>query len=255
MEEKRLFILDQDLNDYIVFCKPYAFYLIDTISESSNGLNLIKQAIIQRKSEIYIAFYRRPEFHSIEQACIQTAQSGHTTAHAAVWFGQDVVELVSCSQNGIWLSPLPPCTLVCWEGIRLPFKDVLGALDVANEIIKVSQKAGVVYGYNALRVVEYIVAGMVRIKRILEGEWPEDYDFKDPTTWTNGVHCTQLVLLFLKQCVFAGCIEIEDKNKRKRFMERNSHTCMPYDLRLLLQETWGVSDPDFVKICTYNDYF
>jgi hypothetical protein len=89
-----------------------------------------------------------------------------------------------------------------------------------------------------------------------------DYNPDRPDTWIHGVHCSQLVLLFLKRCVLRNALYIPQQH-REKFLQTYSYTCLPLDLRTLLWEIWGGTGqlrdyrevPNKVRNVWYQHYF
>jgi hypothetical protein len=75
-------------------------------------------------------------------------------------------------------------------------------------------------------------------RRDLADRWVcgDDYDEERPETWTKGVHCSQIVLLFLKRCMRHGALA--PARDSLLFMGTYSPTCMPAHLRALLDLMW-----------------
>ena len=63
-----------------------------------------------------------------------------------------------------------------------------------------------------------------------------DYDPDKPETWQDGLHYTQLALLFLKRCTLRGGRSTHHQNTPK---SSSTTTCLPVDLRKLVLEIWG----------------
>ena len=235
-----IFQIDTDAWDYIRYDKEFNLYILDTITSNARAYNVIQSLIESRSASVYIAFYRRPPFYSWDQTALYLAQNCDTLAHSAIWFGEDIAEIMISSNYGIAFKTLPPDPDVEWELIALPFNGteaVVKAFEIANYIVIQTSKQYIGYGYRALRVIE---SALLRLIGKLDYTCAEDdFDYRHPETWIGGVHCTQLVLLFLKRCVEEGLLPIQCSKKRQHFMNLNSHVHMPCDLMKLLADLWG----------------
>ena len=242
-----IFQLDTDAWDYIRYDKEFQLYILDTVSSNARAYSVIQSLIETRSASINIAFYRRPPFYSWEQTALYLAQNCDTLAHSAIWFGEDIAEMMISDAYGIAFKTLPPDPDVEWELFRLPFNGteaVVRAFEIANYIVIQTSKQYIGYGYRALRVIESTLFRLIGKQECMLDCTEDDFDYRHPETWIGGVHCTQLVVLFLKRCVEEGLISIHCHKKRQHFMNLNSHVCMPCDLMDLLIDLW---DPPTIK--------
>ena len=243
-----IFRIDLNARDYMCYDKVDHFFVLDTVSSNSKAYSITRDLIEYRSAPVFIAFYRRPPFYSFDQTAVYLAQNGNTLAHSAVWFGDSIAEMFVSDSFGIAFKTLPPQSDLTWEMIQLAFNGteaVVKAFEIANDIVTQSSKEYIGYGYRALRVIE---ASLLRLIGRHDCDYDEDdFDYQKPATWIGGVHCTQLVLLFLKRCVAEGLITIECDKKRECFMNLNSHVCLPCDLMELLQDIWGPDLPRVTK--------
>ena len=230
-EENELLKKFQNGTDLIYYDRQLKIYIPETLRAGSRIFDAMLSAVSTQNSKIYVAFYRRPLFDSLEQFAQRSALS-----EVAVWFEKDVVQFMVEEEWGIAFALLPPFQASQWDIVCLPFREgfVRNALIAADNIIRCTR--GALYSKRSVRMLEYITLRMLR----LHGLTHEDYHFRSPSEWINGVHSAQLVLLFLKQCVHCSFIEIQDPEKKEQFMQFNSMTCMPMDLEELLCTTWGV---------------
>jgi hypothetical protein len=242
-----IFQIDTNAWDYIRYDKEFHLYILDTVSASARAYSVIQNLIENRSASINIAFYRRPPFYSWEQTALYLAQNCDTLAHSAIWFGEDIAEMMISDAYGIAFKTLPPDPEVEWELFRLPFNGteaVVRAFEIANYIVIQTSKQYIGYGYRALRVIESTLFRLIGKQECMLDCTEDDFDYRHPETWIGGVHCTQLVMLFLKRCVEERLISIPCNEKRQHFMNINSHVCMPCDLMDLLHDLW---DPPKIK--------
>ena len=187
-----------------------------------------------RGSTLEVAFYDCCLFEDRVSTAIALWQGGSPTYHTELWLGAQLAVLATSSVEGVNLFP--------WglderrrEAVRLPFADPELAFRVCVDTVRRCQAGGVRYSAHYLWMALH---GMRDVFGVPSGG--DDYDEERPETWTGGVHCSQLVLLFLKRCVRRGALRLEG-SARRRLLGTHTHTCLPRELRLLLQELWGPS--------------
>jgi hypothetical protein len=158
--------------------------------------------------------------------------------HCELWFGKKVARMV-VGHYGTYMIPL---TLCCdeFDIVTLPFVDTIKAFDIAKAICKQDMLYRIGYNIRLLTVCYHILTRLLGVETD-ENSNKDDYNPSDPSSWTKGVFCSQVVLLFLKECVNQNAIAIPDPAKHSRFMGVYSKTCLPNDLKSLIKETWGSS--------------
>ena len=251
-QKEPIYTQDLSINDYVFIDKTSYLYILDTVSSQSKAFNFTKSLIESRSAPIYIAFYRRPPLYSWDHTALYLAQNGDTLAHGAIWFGEDIAEVISSCAFGIALKALPPEPDLTYQLIRLPFKGneaTVKAFEHANFIINETSRKYIGYGYKTLRVIEATLLRLIGKQGCMQDSTEKDFDYNFPASWIGGVHCTQLVLLFLKRCVADDLIEIECEETRNHFMNFNSHLCLPCDMMALLEEVWGPKLQRITKEC------
>ena len=223
-------------------------------------------AIRQRGSRITIgfAFYDRRKEWDFEEDVIQMAQFGCDMYHSCVWFGEHVTSLAAGTELGIRMVE-SPLNYGRWELVSLPFTDVALAFRIGVDIVNKCDKQRIHYNDNRWTVLLHVMRRL-----LIPGYQTEkgaeyvksDYDPDRPETWIHGVHCSQLVLLFLKRCILRNALYIPLQH-RDKFLKTYSYTCLPIDLRVLLWKIWGGAGefrdyrdvPSKVREVWYKHYF
>lgn len=240
-------------------------YVTFDVSKEDTVRHLLT-AIQQRGSKIYIgfAFYDRRKEWDLEEETIQLAQFGSDMYHSCVWFGEHVTSLAAGSELGVKMVQ-SPMNYGRWELVSLPFTDVALAFRIGVDIVNKCNEKNIRYNDNRWTILMHIMrrllipgyrteTGIEYVKR--------DYDPDKPETWIHGVHCSQLVLLFLKRCVLRNALCIPPQY-RDEFLQTYSYTCLPVDLRVLLWKIWGGDGqfrdyrdvPGKVREVWYKHYF
>lgn len=229
------FTTDRDALDYQVYSYDEGYAVFSPKLEST--VRHLVQAIKDRGDTIHIAFIKIPLFKQFDSTCVSLMQGGDPTYHAEVWFGENVVQLGATS-SGVALYSLPRQDSV-WEIVKLPFKDTELAFRLCVDIVRSCNRKGIHYQEHFWQNLECGVCRAV-CGRDLADRWVcgDDYDEERPDTWTRGVHCSQVVLLFLKRCVRHGVLPAS-AGERLFFLRTYSHTCLPKQLRGLLDVMWG----------------
>lgn len=212
---------------------------------------------------------RNPHYYNdnivkFEYAAITAVELGSPIVHCEVYLGDHVARIVSGDiAGGIGLVQSPSEERDIWELISLPFKNPRKAFELALDIIVVHRRHTPTGSTTARFFEEYFKLNfhpwetlqhfMCRLLVVGHGENDfdasgKDYDEERPGEWTRGVHCSQLVLLFLKRCVRAEALYIPPEHRR-RFLSVYSFTCMPSGLNALLKEIWKDS-----AVCEFRNY-
>jgi hypothetical protein len=194
-----------------------------------------------RGSKIYIGFefyyHDISESLSAEYAVISAIEFGESIVHTEVYFGDHVCRMIT-GDNGIQMMESPSPYHKIWELVCLPFNDPQKAFHIGVDITQ--KGAPIHFHYHPMQMVEHFIGRLFIPGHgdldIMMGKGP-NYDETDPTTWVNGVHCSELVLLFLKRCVREEALQIPLEHRR-RFLSINTATCLPSCLRKLLHEIW-----------------
>jgi len=228
------FLVDNDTRDYALYDADQSYAKFNPELESA--VRHMEGAILDRGGVIQVAFAKLPLFEQFDATCVSLMQDGNPMYHAEVWFGENVVQ-IGAGQRGIDLYSLPRKDGL-WEVVRLPFADPCLAFRLAVDIVRRCHKEDVCYDDHLWKNLE---CGLCRALwvRDMADRWVcgDDYDEERPETWTNGVHCSQIVLLFLKRCVRHGALA--PARDPLFFLNTYSHTCMPAQLRVLLDLMWG----------------
>ena len=194
-------------------------------------------AIQQRGGRIYIGFEFYDAKHTdLECDIVRLAQFGGNLIHAGVWFGEHVTALAACSRVGV-IMVQSPMNFGKWELVSLPFTDIPLAFRIGVDIVLKCSKECIAYNDQRWTVLNHVLKRLL-IPGYQAGGTESDYNADKPATWTHGVHCSQLVLLFLKRCVLRNALHIPPQH-RDKLLNTNSYTCLPVDLRNLLREIWG----------------
>jgi hypothetical protein len=203
----------------------------------------LQEAIRQRGNKLYIgfSFYDPKLEQDFESDVVKLAQFGNNICHSCVWFGEHVTTMVSGSKIGVIMAE-SPINYGRWELVSLPFTNVPLAFRIGVDIVIKCNWKGIHYEPQTWQVLWRVLT-----KLFVPGSGEDtgaDYDPEKPETWTKGVHCSQLVLLFLKRCVLHNALPIPLQHK-DRFLRIRSFTCLPAQLRALLTEIWGVGPGEF----------
>lgn len=197
-------------------------------------------AINQRGSRLYIGFtYYDPKTErDFEEDVIQIAQFGKNICHSCVWFREHVTTLATSTEEGIVMTQ-SPLEYGKWELVSLPFCNVPLAFRIGVDIVLKCNKEDIHYEPQTWHVLcQMLTRLLVPGSRSEGASYDWDYDPEKPETWTRGIHCSQLTLLFLKRCVVHNALFIPNQHRR-RFIGINTFTCLPAMLRALLTEIWG----------------
>jgi hypothetical protein len=208
----------------------------------------LEEAIRQRGNRLYIGFtFYDPKIEQdFDEEVVKLAQFGKNICHSCVWFGEHVTTMVVGSQRGVIMAE-SPANYGRWELVSLQFANVPLAFRIGVDIVAKCNWKGIHYEPQTWQVLWHVLTGLFVPGGSRGGEDTgigADYNPEKPETWTRGVHCSQLVLLFLKRCVLRGALPIPPQ-QRDRFLRIHSFTCLPARLRALLTEIWGVGPGEF----------
>lgn len=220
---------------YMHFYRKYAEVRFD-VSKQDTVQHLLS-AIRQRGDRIYIGFtyYDQTSDRNSDEDIIQLAQFGGNICHSCVWFGEHVTTMAAGDAISMVQSPL---NYGRWELVSLPFTNVPLAFKIGVDIVLKCNNNNIGYNDQRWSVLMHMVARLlIPGQKEVTGT---DYDPDKPETWTHGVHCSQLTLLFLKRCVLHSALYIAPQH-RERLMLTHSFTCLPVSLRALLAGIWGGS--------------
>lgn len=228
------FLVDTDTRDYELYDATLNYARFNSDLESA--VQHLERAILDRGGVIQVAFARLPLFRQFDATCVSLMQGGNPLYHAEVWFGENVVQ-IGAARTGISLYSLPRQDGQ-WEVVTLPVRDPRLAFRLAVDTVRRCHKGGVCYSDHFWQNFE---CGACRAfyKRDRADRWVcgDDYDEERPETWARGVHCSQVVLLFLKRCVRHGALA--PASDPVYLLGAYSHTCLPAELRALLPLMWG----------------
>lgn len=221
---------------YLNMHSTYAEVNFDIQKEAT--VRHLLQAIADRGNKIYIGFqYYDPAYKRYtETDIIQLAQFGSKLIHSSVWFGEHVTTMAVGSECGVVMTQ-SPLNRAKWELIQLPFADVELAFRIGVDIALKCNKEYISYKDHRWTVFGRVLSRLF-IPGYTEPQNKLDYDPDKPETWQWGVHCSQLTLLFLKRCVLRNALHIPPQH-REKLINTNSYTCLPADLRGLIQHIWG----------------
>jgi hypothetical protein len=196
-------------------------------------------AIQQRHNRLFIGFthYDHAKEKDFEYDVIQLAQFGKNICHACVWFGEHVCTLAAGSDVGLQMTG-SPLNYGRWELVSLPFTDVPLAFRIGVDIVLKCNEGGIKYKPQTWQVLWHVMTRLFVPGSGEDSGNSPDYNPDRPETWTKGVQCSQLVLLFLKRCILHNALHIPPRH-RERFLRVHSFTCLPARLRVLLAEVWG----------------
>ena len=223
---------DRHVEDYLLYDREQGFATFDVHLETSVGR--ILKAIMDRGGLVEVAFVKKPLFADATSTCISLMQDLDTKYHGELWFGENVAYMMAGGKY-IHFYSLPRNGDV-WQVLRLPISNPEVAFRLAVDIcIKVKQ------GYNAhyWRNIKCGFCKMVMRKRNLPRQ-NDEYDPERPDTW-QGVHCSQLVLLFIRRCIIHGVLPASPEH-RELIFSFDSHTFLPKHLYDLIHLVWGVRD-------------
>jgi hypothetical protein len=224
---------------YLEYDRFTGFSILDTVY-SKAAIPLIESAIRSRNAPIQIAFVQGYQWSKIGRQPLKKYPFGH----AEIWFGNNVGR-VSQFDVGTYIATLKHSEMAKqgFETITLPCKDPVAVFRVINELIDHEACHRIGYGGYLLKLANHLVAQALDVDDLVEARHPDDeLDPLDPSQWTHGVFCSQLVLLYLKACVLKDAIAIEDPDARRRFLDTYTHTCTPSDLHRLVLATWVTPD-------------
>lgn len=194
-------------------------------------------AIQQRGNRLYIGFEFYDDKRYFEGDIIQLAQFGGNLVHACVWFGEHVTTLAAGRELGISMIQ-SPLNFGKWELVSLPFTNVPLALRIGVDIVLKCNKECIIYNDQRWTILRHMMKRLLIPGYQAEANVHSDYDPDKPDTWTHGVHCSQLVLLFLKRCILHNALYTPPQH-REKILQTDSYTCLPVDLRKLIREVWG----------------
>jgi hypothetical protein len=205
-------------------------YVTFKVDKEATVQHLLK-AIKERGNQIYIGFSYYTEMNDRECDIVKMAQFGQNICHSSVWFGEHVTTLKLSKKLTMSESPL---NYGIWELVKLPFLNVPLAFRIGVDILLRCNEQWIGYEPQTFKVLWHVMS------RLFGGDTntKKDYDPDKPETWLNGVHCSQLTLLFLKRCILHNALYIPSIHK-DMFMKVYSYTCLPFDLRVLLKQVWG----------------
>ena len=196
---------------------------------------------------IRFAQYRRvPGQDTVQTRFISLAQLGGDILHCNLCLGDGVSFLGEYPEFGVAFSQIP-CGRHLWEVRTLPFerRHIEGAVRLMVDTVLRCHEGKTYYSTHPIYNVQHAVCRVMRRDHAMfdlnsdsAGAAGADYDYDKPRTWNCGLHCSQLVLLVLKRCIGHGLLKIEDESGRAKFMDVNSHTCLPGALHILIQEAW-----------------
>jgi hypothetical protein len=216
--------------------------------EKEDTVKHILEAIHHRGDKIFIGFtyYDSKSEYYREYEIIKMAQFGGTICHACMWFGEHVTTLSAGRSIQMVQSPLEYCR---WELVSLPFVNVPLAFRIAVDIVIKCNKEDICYNAHSMSVLGHVMARLF-IPGHKEDQWVKgDYDANKPETWSGGVHCSQLTLLFLKRCIIHNALLIPSQH-REMFLNTYSFTCLPASLRALVAKVW----PEQSRAGDFRDY-
>ena len=196
-------------------------------------------AIQQRGNRLYIGFtyYNPKQEKDFEEDVVQLAQFGKNICHSCVWFGEHVCTLAADSRTGLIMTQ-SPLNYGQWELVSLPFTNVPLAFRIGVDIVIKCNAEGIHYTPQTWQVLWHVMTRLF-VPGSGKDENPHtDYDADKPETWTKGVHCSQLTLLFLKRCIIHNALYIPSRH-RGDFLNIHSFTCLPARLRALMAGVWG----------------
>ena len=197
----------------------------------------LQTAIANRGNRIYIGFqqYDSRDARYAQNDILQLAQFGSNLIHTSVWFGEHVTTM-AVGDCGVVMTQ-SPLNQAKWELIQLPFTDTALAFRIGVDIALKCNKECIKYSDHRWTVFGRVLSKLF-IPGYTEPQNSHDYDPDKPETWKWGVHCSQLTLLFLKRCALRNALHVPQIH-RQRLMATNSYTCLPVDLRQLIQTIWG----------------
>jgi hypothetical protein len=180
--------------------------------------------IVRRGCDMWVVFYHKRLFSARISTVVSLFEGGNSNYHVEVWFGNRVAVLAVSEK--VALMPWYFRRHSHKEIVRLPYKNKELAFRIAVDIVRRAQNT---------HYSEHYLEMLGKVLRVPPGR---DYDEERPETWTSGAHCSQLTLLFLKRCVRHGALPLEG-DARRRLLGTYSHTCLPCELRVLMQSLWG----------------
>jgi hypothetical protein len=234
-------------------CIPYG--MIFDVWEN-NTIEYLWKKIEERKSVINIGFVYLPADRR-RLDLVSAAEFGSLVRHAEVYFGEHVCRM--STSKSLHLFESPSMEHKNWEMVSLPFNNTRRAFEIGMDIIKqgytAEKKTIVKFSFHFLESVEHFLSRLLSFNHHGENDFyvNGDYDPKNSGEWKHGIHCSQLVLLFLKRCVIENVIDIPSEH-RDRFLNLYSFTCLPSGLRLILNEVWPCAGSEFIdySICAIN---
>jgi hypothetical protein len=221
-----------------------------------NTVEYLWRFIHERGSQIHIGFnYIKDIEPSIDTRLIKAVEFDSPIVHTEIFFGEHVARLFVCG-NGLEMAQGPCEYKGKWEMVSLPFKNPRKAFEIGVRIQKESHKRNgkplVVFNYHPLQTLEHFLCRLF-IDTHAENDFDVqgDYDPTKPGKWTEGVHCSQLALLFLKYCVWENVLDI-DPNYKQHFLSLYSFTCLPNGLNNIMKEIW----PEAIReVIDYDAYW
>lgn len=215
------YLVDRNAWDFAKYGPNDSIRFNVDLEEAVQGL---WQEIERRGGDIWIAFFHKPMFQSGVATIVSLFEGGQTNYHAEVWFGDRVAVMAVAGRVGLlpWYFRLDSVK----ELVKLPFKNRELAFRVCVDTVR--QAHGVAYSDHYMEM----------LGKTLHLPAGRDYDEERPGTWKGGVHCSQLTLLYIKRCVRHGAVELEG-GARRALLQTHSATCLPCELRALLQAAFG----------------
>ena len=195
--------------------------------------------------------YNHPIIYT-EYSVISAADFGNDIVHSELFFGEEVCSL-GVGSWGMGMRPSPPEEKDIWEFVSVPFKDQRKAFEIALDIIKRTRSAPpstqhvVSFSSHVGEMLEHFLCRLFfKGHGVNDFDCKGDYDPMKPEEWVRGMHCSQIVLLFLKRCILEDVIRILPKHK-VRFLSAYSFTCLPSGLLALIKETWPKEAPSEIR--------
>lgn len=227
----------ESAEQYLVFNRLTDTYIFDTVYHTA-AAKRITEEITRHNGKVNIIFTRTTNLTDIlRKDGLQIETLPRIWGHSELWFGTNIARMV-INTWGVVMLPLRIKSSNL-DVVTLPFNSVTKAFEIACNICRQTFLREIGYDIQLLAVSHHLLAQLLGMKEEHAENNNDDYNPSDPASWTQGVFCSQVVLLFLKECVNQNAISIPDEHKRLRFMSVYSKTCLPRDLKRLLQETWG----------------
>jgi hypothetical protein len=225
---------------------PHIYLLYDKLNQrvllDKAAAPHIEAAITARKAPIQIAFYKGLQWSNLLDS--HQTLPDYPFGHAEIWFGNNVSRVVQTEWGAFFTTLEQEKLRHDGDLITLPCKDPAVAFHIIHDLIHNPRHSRISYGMYLLKLTNHILAQLLDVDDLVEVDHPPDeLDPLNPFSWKNGVFCSQLVLLCLKACVLKDAIQIDDEDRKHRFLNTYTHTCMPNDLLHLVTETWQSCTP------------